>query len=83
MRESTELGQDKEKIVRLTKQLHAVIEAAYPDTEYTGLQLFEILDALAVLTVFYADTGLKPKLAATAKKYFSQRLMELSKSAKR
>lgn len=81
MKESTELGQDKQKITNMTYEFHRIIEKYYPGEDWTGLELFEVLDALALFTVYVVTGCNSPKMTATAKKYFSQRLVEFSERA--
>lgn len=82
MKQSTDLGQDKQKITNIVHELYQIEEKYFPGQHRSGLELFELLDALALFTVYTVTSCDSEKMTNTAKSYFSQRLMEFSDSAK-
>lgn len=80
MAESTELGQDKEKVQALAIELWETIELFYPEDKQPGLAAFEQLDALA-LVVVGTVRQMPPQLYVTMKRYFSLRLSEIDSLA--
>ena len=61
--------------MRLSSEIGDLIDEYYPGEQLTGKELFEVLDALALMTVFMV-TSAPPEWVETFKKYFSQRLGE-------
>lgn len=74
--QSTNLGQDREKIAQLSKEIGDLIDTHYPGDEMSGLETFEVLDALALMTVFMIYSA-PPDWVPTFKVYFTQRLKEI------
>jgi hypothetical protein len=74
--QSTNLGQDLEKVQKLSSEIGDLIDLFYPDDTMTGLEIFEVLDALAAMTVFMIYSA-PPDWVPTFKVYFTQRLKEI------
>lgn len=67
---------DHKKIEALNAAMRELIEQYYPGDTLTGHEVLEILDTLAMMTIFII-CSLPPQLRTAFKRHFAQRLAQM------